>query len=287
MYKRQGQDAVLTELTTVGIPARRSQREQLMAHLPAQIPTAIAEGQLVLAYQPIVDLDGRARKVEALVRWDHPTLGLLLPGGFIGAVEHSPHVGALTGEVLRQACQQVARWRADGLADLELAVNISRRELVDRRIVDRVRKALAASGLPAGALWVETTETTEALDHPRARRTIEQLRALGVRFALDDFGTGFATLAELHRFPPDALKIDRMFVDGLPADEGDAAIVRSVVGLGEELGLHVIAEGVETAAQHEALVALGCTLFQGYLFARPAAAEPTPTWGSVPVTASA
>jgi diguanylate cyclase (GGDEF)-like protein/PAS domain S-box-containing protein len=281
-----GEDAVLTAIEAIGIPPRRSQHEQLIAHLPAQVPTAIAEGQLVLAYQPIVDLDGRARKVEALVRWNHPTLGILLPGTFIGAVEHSPHVGALTGEVLRQACDQVARWRAGGLADLEVAVNISRRELIDSRIVDRVRTALASSGLPARALWVETTETTTALDHPRARRTIEQLRALGVRFALDDFGTGFATLAELHRFPPDALKIDRMFVDGLPGDDGDAAIVRSVVTLGEELGLHVIAEGVETVAQRDALVALGCTLFQGYLFARPAAAEDAPAWGQLQAIAS-
>jgi PAS domain S-box-containing protein len=166
----------------------RAQREQLLAHLPAQIPTAIAEGQLHVGCAPVRRGDGPASRVEATVRWAHPTLGLLDADAFLPAVERSPHAGALVGEVLRQACLQVAEWRATGRADLEVAVTISHRELIDGRIVARVRRALAESGLPADALWVVTTATTTALDGTLARRTIERLRALGVRGPGDEPG---------------------------------------------------------------------------------------------------
>jgi EAL domain-containing protein (putative c-di-GMP-specific phosphodiesterase class I) len=244
-----------------------------------ELETAIAQGQLRIAYQPIVDSAGDVAKVEALVRWQHPIRGLLMPDEFIPSAEHSRIIGALTKEVLRQACAQVACWRAQGMPALELTVNVSGRELADPMLVDRVKAAIGSSDLPAHALWLEVTETALAKDAAAAGDGIAQLCAFGVRIALDDFGTGFATLAQLRQFPSHALKIDRLFVDGITtADSGDVAIVRSVLALGRELGLDVIAEGVETEAQRDALVRMGCALFQGYFFARPTFAQPSPSW---------
>ena len=165
------------------------------------------------------------------------------------------------------------------MPNLELTVNVSGRELADPALVERVKAVIEASGLPAHALWLEITETAVAKDAAAAGDGIAQLCAFGVRIALDDFGTGFATLAQLHQFPSHALKIDRLFVEKIAtADSGDIAIVRSVLALGHELGLDVIAEGVETEAQRDALIRMGCVLFQGYLFARPAFARPAPIW---------
>jgi PAS domain S-box-containing protein len=253
-----------------------------------ELETAIMLGQLQIAYQPIVDARGHVAKVEALVRWHHPVRGLLMPDAFIPAAERSPIMGSLTGEVLRQSCAQVAAWRSHGMPALELTVNVSGRELADPTLVERVKATIEASGLPANALWLEITETALAKDAAAAGDGIALLCAFGVRIALDDFGTGFATLAQLHQFPSHALKIDRLFVDGITAaDSGDVAIVRSVLALGHELGLDVIAEGVETAAQRDALISMGCELFQGYFFARPTFAQPSPSWVRTKVLAPA
>ena len=244
-----------------------------------ELETAIAHGELQMAYQPIFDAIGNVAKVEALVRWQHPVRGLLMPDVFIPAAEGNPVMGSLTGEVLRQSCTQVASWRDHGMPTLELTVNVSGSELADPSLVERVKAAINSSGLPANALWLEITETALAKDAAAAGDGIAQLCAFGVRIALDDFGTGFATLAQLHQFPSHALKIDRLFVDGITtADSGDAAIVRSVLALGNELGLDVIAEGVETQGQRDALIGMGCEFFQGYFFARPTFAEPSPSW---------
>jgi len=256
-------------------------QDEADAGLLGELSVAIAEGQLDMAYQPIVDAAGNVRKVEALVRWRHPRRGLLLPCAFIPAAERSPLMASLTAEVLRQSCGQVARWRRQGMPDLELAVNISGRELGDPGLVYRVLAALDASGLPPDALWLEITETALAHDAERAGEALSRISALGVRIALDDFGTGFATLAQLHELPAHALKIDRLFVEGIGApDGGDVAIVRSILALGRELGLLVIGEGVETEAQRDALVSMGCERLQGYLFARPVFADPEPAWVS-------
>ena len=245
----------------------------------SELETAIQCGELRMAFQPIVDQHGHVTKVEALVRWQHPTRGLLLPDEFIPAAERTDVMAALTAEVLRQSCEQVALWRRQGMPLLEVAVNISGRELADPLLIDRVITALHVSGLPASALWLEITETALANDASLVGDGLARLCGLGIRIALDDFGTGFATLAQLHQFPAHALKIDRLFVHGITTtDAGDVAIVRSVLALGHELGLEVIAEGVETDEQREALNRMGCELFQGYLFARPAFAEPAPPW---------
>jgi PAS domain S-box-containing protein len=239
---------------------------------------AISGGQLRVAYQPIVNAAGRVREVEALVRWQHPVRGLLAPAAFIPAAESSSLMGSITAEVLRIACVQVVSWRRHSTPHLELSVNVSGRDLADPRLVDGVSAALSSSGLPPTALWLEITETALALDVDLASIGVGRLRDLGVRIALDDFGTGFSTLAQLHRFGAHALKIDRMFVEGISDDVGDAAIVRAVLALGRELGLTVVAEGVETAEQREVLLRLGCELFQGYLFAAPSWADPPPGW---------
>ncbi len=267
-------------IVSVNVPAIGALDEAAAdATLVDELETAIAQGQLLLAYQPIFGSGGDVAKVEALVRWDHPARGLLMPGEFIPAAEASQLVVALTGDVLRRSCAQVAAWRHEGMADLELTVNVSGGELADPGLVDRVVAALDASGLPATALWLEITETALAIDVDRTTDTLARLCGLGVRIALDDFGTGFATLAQLHRFPAHALKIDRLFVDGLGApDGGDTAIVRAILALADELGLAVIAEGVETEAQRDQLVRMGCGFLQGYLLARPAFAEPAPPW---------
>lgn len=253
--------------------------DQADTDLLRELADAIPGGQLIVAYQPIVGPSGHVSKVEALVRWQHPTRGLLQPDAFIPAVERTSLMGSVTAEVLRQSCAQVVWWRLGGMPHLELSVNISGGEVAEPGLVGRVSAALDTSGLPADALWLELTETALAQDAAQASVGLAQLSHLGVRIALDDFGTGFATLAQLHEFPAHALKIDRLFVDGIEADDGgDAAIVRSVLALGRELGLQVIAEGVETAAQHAALITMGCELFQGYLFARPSFPEPPPAW---------
>jgi diguanylate cyclase (GGDEF)-like protein/PAS domain S-box-containing protein len=244
-----------------------------------ELETAIVRGELRIAYQPIVGRDGQVNKVEALVRWQHPTRGLLQPDDFIPAAERAPVIARLSAEVLLRSCEQVASWRAQGMPQLELAVNVSGRELSDPQLIDRVLAALDDSGLPASALWLEITETAMAKDTELVGDALARLCGLGIRIALDDFGTGFATLAQLHQFPAHALKIDQLFVNGLAdPDTGGAAIVRSVLALGSELGLEVIAEGVETDAQRSALASMGCQLFQGYFLARPAFAEPLPPW---------
>ena len=201
-----------------------------------------------------------------------------MPGEFVPFAERANLMGALTADVLRQACAQVAHWRSNGHPSLEVTVNISGRELGDPELEGRVLDALERSGLPPEALWLEITETALAVDPERALGGLARLCDRGIRIALDDFGTGFATLAQLHQFPAHALKIDRLFVDGITANEGDAAIVRSVLALGQELGLAVIAEGVETEQQHHLLDSMGCALFQGYLFARPSPPDPDPLW---------
>jgi PAS domain S-box-containing protein len=225
-------------------------------------------------YQPIVHpATGEVAKVEALVRWRHPKEGLLLPAAFLPTVERSPLIIELDDHVLRAACLQVAAWRAGPMPDLELSVNLSVHDLADDCLTGRVADALASSCLPAHALWLEVTETALARNTDGAVAALHRLRGLGVRLALDDFGTGFAHLVQLRRFPVQAVKIDRGFVTGMATDASDEAIVRSVISLGRELGLTVVAEGVETEAEREKLVELGCDLTQGSLFGTPTPAH--------------
>jgi PAS domain S-box-containing protein len=237
-----------------------------------EITGGIERGEFDVFYQPIVRLDDRATAgLEALVRWHHPTRGLLAPGAFIQAAERTGVIDELGRHVLDRGCAQLERWRRAG-HDVHLSVNLSARQIADARLVERVGRAMADHDVGPGVLWLEVTESALVEDLDVATTRLEALRALGVGISIDDFGTGWASLTYLHQFPIDALKIDSVFVKGLGARASSTAIVRSIVSLGQELDIAVIAEGIETEPQLDALRSLGCTVGQGYLFAEPAAA---------------
>lgn len=232
---------------------------------------ALERGELRLVYQPLVSLDtGRSRRCEALLRWEHPERGTVLPGEFIPVAEASGLILRIGEWVLREACRQVAAWRANAahpdLAELRVSVNVSARQLIEERFPATVASALADSGLTADGLVLEITETALIEDPDAAARTISALNDLGVHVALDDFGTGFSSLASLKRYPLAALKLDRSFVAGLEPGSRDHSIVKAVVEMARSLGLKTVGEGVETAAQLTQLRELGCEIAQGFLF---------------------
>jgi diguanylate cyclase (GGDEF)-like protein/PAS domain S-box-containing protein len=257
---------------------KSSMRETVKGRLKmeTELRRALDRGELRLHYQPQVDLrSARIVGLEALVRWEHPERGLVPPGSFIPMAEETGLILPIGRWVLETACRQAAIWRADtevGL-DLVMAVNLSPREFRHPRLVQDVGQVLAESGLDASGLEVEITEGTAMGDADATVKTLEHLKAIGIRLAIDDFGTGYSSLGYLKRFPIDVLKVDRSFVAGLPANRGDAAIVRAVVGLTRALGLKAVAEGVETTEQLAELRGLGCDQGQGYLFGRPTATE--------------
>lgn len=239
----------------------------------ADLRRGLDSGELHAHYQPVIALgDGRIVGVEALVRWHHPDRGILDPAFFIDTAERSGLILELRTQVLAEACSQAAAWRRDG-ADITIAVNLSATDLADPMIVERVTAALQTSGLDPTALSLEVTETTLVQDVEQASVRLHLLAALGIRIAIDDFGTGWASLTYLRQFPVHVLKIDRSFVTGVDHDAHNSAIVRSIVSLGFELGLDVVAEGIETAAEESALKNLGCSVGQGFLYGRATAAD--------------
>ena len=239
-----------------------------------QLRNALRDGELRVVYQPRVHLrTGTVRGVEALVRWQHPTRGLLQPAAFIEAAEESGLIRELGAWVLEEAVGQVVRWDAAGPARLQVSVNVSARQLADRALVGRVASVLARTGLPAARLVLEITETALMRSPEAALGALQELGALGVQLAVDDFGTGYSSFTYLKQFPVDELKIDRSFVAGLTSDQGDRAIVASCIHLAHEMGMVAVAEGVETGEQRDALVELGCDQAQGWLFSRPFPAE--------------
>ncbi|MFC5061177.1 putative bifunctional diguanylate cyclase/phosphodiesterase [Actinomycetospora atypica] len=246
-------------------------REQVRVAVEMNLLNAIRDGALTVAYQPIVDLRSRSPVgVEALVRWNHPTLGPVAPELFVGVAEATNLAGELGDWVLGEACRQLAEWRADGVAaGVMMSVNVSPVQLISIDFVASVAEVLARHGLVGGDLMLEVTEHVMVSDDVAALRTLHGLRELGVGIAIDDFGTGYSSLAQLKAFPVTTLKIDRGFVHDLGRNEDDHAIVRSIVKLAESFGLDLVAEGVESEIAAATLVALGCRSAQGYLFARP------------------
>ena len=232
---------------------------------------AIVEGELRLHYQPIVNLrTGRVGGVESLVRWQHPTSGLLAPSDFIDVAEASGLILPLGEWVLGEACRQAQVWHAHpALAHLSVAVNLSARQVAQPDLAAVVANILAQTGLDPSSLVLEITESVLMRDTAQSLDMLASLKALGVRLSIDDFGTGYSSLSYLKRFPIDILKIDKSFVDGLGTDNSDAAIVAATVNLAQSLGLATVAEGTETALQVQTLTDLGCDNAQGYLFARP------------------
>jgi len=244
--------------------------------MEADLRRAITGEQLRVHYQPIFRLNtGEMVGAEALVRWMHPQKGLLSPDLFIPLAEETGLIRELGRQVLMEACSQARGWqlRHPGAMHLSVSVNVSPRQLHDDDLMDQVRQALEASGLPAGSLVLEITETAMMHDIETTLRRLEALKSLGIRLAIDDFGTGYSSLSYIHRFPVDILKIDRTFVSELKPQNQESSLALAIVSLAGMLGLSAVAEGVETPAQAEALRNLGCPLVQGFHFSRPVTAE--------------
>ncbi len=230
---------------------------------------AVERGELEVVYQPQLDVrDGRVMTVESLVRWDHPTQGRLGPDTFIELAESAGLIGALTSHVLSVSVQAASEWRRRGW-DVGISVNLSARQLTDQSLPREVAGLLHRWGLPASHLTIEVTESSLMEDARQASAVLRALREMGVRLAIDDFGTGYSSLVLLQRLDVDELKIDRSFVAGLVRGSHDEILVRSIIDLGHNLGLGVVAEGVETSTVAEHLSAMGCDRLQGYLFGRP------------------
>ena len=250
------------------------------AHLSllAQLRGAIDAGQMRLHYQPRVNLrEGNTVGLEALVRWQHPQRGLLYPDAFIPLAERTALMKPLTSWVLGEAARMVGQWRRAGWP-VSVAVNIPPRALLEGDLCREVLQVLAAHDLPGEALELEITETAVMTDPVRAAETLRELRAAGVAVAIDDFGAGYTSLSYLKTLPVRSLKIDRGFVTDLIDSAQDEAVARSVVALGHDLGLTVVAEGVETEEVRQRLRELGCDEVQGYLLSRPMASDLVESW---------
>ncbi len=238
----------------------------------AELHLALERDELRLAYQPVVSVpDGRPVGVEALLRWDHPERGAVPPLEFVPIAEESGLIVEVGRWVLNRSCAQLAAWRAAGVPDVSVSVNVSNRQLEHDHFVGEVRDALERTGVPPGLLVLEITESVFIRDFRAALRRLEALKELGVRLAIDDFGTGFSSLFSLSRLPVDVVKIDKAFVDGLGSRYD--AVVEAVVTLADAFDLTVVAEGIERQEQCDRLVELGCRFAQGFLFARPLAPD--------------
>lgn len=242
--------------------------------LELELRTALAERQLVLYYQPQFNLDGKMIGVEALLRWNHPQRGVISPGMFIPVAETSGLISEIGDWVIRSACQQISVWANNALTvGLKIAVNVSARQFRRPEFVTETLAIIDEKGINPANLKLELTESMMVDDVEGTVLKIQLLKAHGITFALDDFGTGYSSLSYLKRLPINQLKIDQSFVRDLLNDLSDAAIVKSIVALGQAFNLDIIAEGVETIEQRDFLAEIGCTKFQGYLFARPSLAE--------------
>jgi diguanylate cyclase (GGDEF)-like protein len=227
-----------------------------------------------LYYQPqIATTTGRFAGVEALIRWHHPELGLLLPSTFIALAEQSGLIVPIGAWVLRQACRQCKAWLDRGWEIDHVAVNLSARQFSADDLLDTIRAALEDSGLPPAKLDLEITESTIMHNPEEAVALLNRLREMGVALSIDDFGTGYSSLSSLKQYPLDSLKVDRSFVHGIPHDADDVAIAEAIVAIGHKMNLTVVGEGVETIEQYEFLRAAGCDLVQGYLLGHPMPAE--------------
>jgi EAL domain-containing protein (putative c-di-GMP-specific phosphodiesterase class I) len=266
-----GQSVFYTAEMNAAIEERHAIEESLRG--------ALSAGELRLYYQPQYDLN-RARIIgaEALLRWQHPTLGILAPGHFLSAAEESGLIVPIGEWVLRTACAQNARWARDGHRGLRVSVNVASQQFLEPDFASVVRQALEASGLPPVSLELELTESSLLRDVNITVDTLRTLKDLGVRLAIDDFGTGYSALAYLKRLPIDVLKIDQSFVRSLCTDPADATITQTIVELAAGLNLTTIAEGVETFEQLLLLGSFGCKRMQGFLFGQPVPAEMFTHW---------
>lgn len=240
---------------------------------------ALGNNELSLHYQPLLSVrTGRVKGVEALLRWQHPELGMIVPDRFIPLAEQNGLIVPIGRWVLQQACRQALAWHHQGLGLEFIAVNLSPRQFVQQDVVALVDDTLQATGLPAHMLELEITESALMTHAEKSEQTLRQLKQLGVGLAIDDFGTGYSSLAYLRRFPIDRLKIDKSFLAGVPERPEDNQLVTTILDMADNMGLSAVAEGVETEAQWKFLQSRGCALCQGYLFARPLPADELLTW---------
>jgi diguanylate cyclase (GGDEF)-like protein/PAS domain S-box-containing protein len=275
MYRAKDQGRARSELF------RTDAHDQAVRHLRTgnELHRALERGELCMHYQPIVSLEtGRISGFEALLRWQHPKRGLVGPDEFVGLAEETGLVVPIGSWALEEACRQAEYWHSHG-SNVTMSVNLSPRQLAEPGLPADVARVLQATRVQPGLVWLEITETALMRDAEAAVRALGALRSLGVHLAVDDFGTGYSSMTYLKRFPVEALKVDRTFVDGIGRDPEDSAICTAVVSLAHALGLRAVAEGVETAEQLAELRTLGCELGQGYLFGRPASPE---TFGDRP-----
>ncbi len=265
MYRAKTRGAASIELFDAGVTAEVTDRFKIAQELRK----ALICDELTVVYQPVVAVtDGSLTGCEALVRWRHPQQGWMLPDRFVPLAETTGLIVQLGQRVLEDACRQAAEWRREG-RELAVSVNVSRRQLLEPGFVEIVRSALKQARLPAETICLEVTETAAPARHAGIVEVLHEVRALGVKLALDDFGSGYWTLANLRELPIDVIKIDRSFIAGMASGGTDRGIVAAVMALAAELGVVVIAEGVETEDQLAVLRELGCPLAQGHLFARP------------------
>src|SRR4051812_13101476 len=246
--------------------------------LIGELRRAMDETELVLYYQPKVDLaTGQAKGVEALARWQHPERGLLSPDEFIPLAERSNLLRPMTLYLLDTALKQCNAWRMKGL-DVSVAVNLSMQNMLDLRLPNDLARLITSWRLPPGSLELEITESTIMGDHRRATTILTRLNNMGVKLTIDDFGTGYSSLAYLQELPVGSVKIDKSFVMSMSEDPGNAMIVKSTIDLGHNLGLEVVAEGVEDNSVYNQLAALGCDYAQGYYLSRPLSPEKMTVW---------
>ncbi len=242
--------------------------------LEGELRRAIASDQIAVHYQPLVDGEtGRIVGVEALARWFHPQLGVVSPTQFVPIAERIGLVGKLAARTVERTCACLDQWAAAGLPQIYAAVNLSARQFRNRNLAAGIRAQVQAAGRSPQDFMLEITESILMEDLEAGERTLAELKSHGFRMAIDDFGTGYSSLTYLKRFPIDVLKIDRAFVQGVHASDRDAVLLAGIVGLARGLGVEPVAEGVETIQQRNVLVACGCTMMQGYLFARPMPGE--------------
>jgi EAL domain-containing protein (putative c-di-GMP-specific phosphodiesterase class I) len=233
---------------------------------------------MVLHFQPQIDLvTGRVVAAEGLMRWEHPTRGLIPPADFVGIAENTGSIRQLTSRALFLALGECARWRAAGL-DIGVSVNVSAQDVLDEDLPREVAELLERHGLAPAVLELELTESMLMADPHRAQAVLEALSASGVRIAIDDFGTGYSSLAYLKRLPIDHIKIDRSFVMNMSHDRNDALIVESTVDLARNLGLRTVAEGIENEESRARLAAMGAEIGQGFHFGRPVPGEAFLAW---------
>ncbi|MFL5380884.1 MAG: putative bifunctional diguanylate cyclase/phosphodiesterase [Longimicrobiaceae bacterium] len=265
MYQAKGSAGAPWEVFDRGMHARALARLQTETDLRR----ALQRGEFLLHYQPIISLStGRIAGVEALARWEHPDRGMVQPAEFIAMAEETGAIVRLGEWVVREACRQLAEWRAELGTEIAVSVNLSARQVAEAGLVEIVRGALLAAGLEPADLRLEITESA-LLETAAAESVLAELRALGVELQLDDFGTGYSSLSALHRLPIRTLKVDRAFVSGMEAGNAPSQLVRAIALMARGMELTVIAEGVETPAQLAEVRELGCDYAQGYLLSRP------------------